>query len=345
MDAPVADLLIRGAILGLLALFFVVFLRIGRGFDAARRAALLSFGIACYTLNASQTLLPVLPPELRYGVLIPVSVINPVLLWWFAGALFKDRFPVIGWRLIPPAVLLVNYVVWELVIGIEPFAQLLVHTLASIAVFGLVIWLPLQDRASDLIERRRAIRSAFAVITGLLGVIIISFEFADAGTGWPTLALFATTFLFGAAFLSVRLDPLAPRPALPKQEARRRMAPEDAHFLDRLIALMDSGVYREEGLTLARLAEKVGVPEHRLRRIINQGLGYRNFAAFLNERRVADAKTWLADPENGLTPVSSLAYDLGYASLGPFNRAFKEVTGQTPTEYRRSRLAAHQQPS
>ncbi|WP_394692923.1 helix-turn-helix domain-containing protein [Hyphobacterium sp.] len=339
MDGLVLDLLIRGAILGLLGLYILILAWAGKGFDAARRGALLAFGIACYTLNASQSLQTVLPDVWRFGILIPFSVINPVFLWWFTGALFKDRFPVLGWRLIPAAVLLGNYVLWELIIGVESFAQLLVHTAGSIAVFALVIWLPLQDRASDLIERRRAIRAAFAIAAGVLGVVIISFEFVNARTGLPTLALTGTTLLFGAAFLGLRRDLLAPRAVLPEKEARRRMGPEDAHFLDKLKALMDQGIYREEGLTVAKLAERVGVPEHRLRKIINQGLGYRNFSAFLNERRVAEAKIWLEDPEHGLTPVSGLAYDLGYASLGPFNRAFKEVTGQTPTEYRRAVLA------
>ncbi|WP_081786483.1 helix-turn-helix domain-containing protein [Kordiimonas gwangyangensis] len=31
--------------------------------------------------------------------------------------------------------------------------------------------------------------------------------------------------------------------------------------------------------------------------------------------------------------------DLGYGSLGPFNRAFKERTGLTPSEYRRNVLS------
>jgi hypothetical protein len=170
MDGLVLDLLIRGAILGLLGLYILILAWAGKGFDAARRGALLAFGIACYTLNASQSLQPILPDVWRFGILIPFSVINPVFLWWFTGALFKDRFPVLGWRLIPAAVLLGNYVLWELIIGVESFAQLLVHTAGSIAVFALVIWLPLQDRASDLIERRRAIRAAFAIAAGVLGV-------------------------------------------------------------------------------------------------------------------------------------------------------------------------------
>ena len=68
-------------------------------------------------------------------------------------------------------------------------------------------------------------------------------------------------------------------------------------------------------------------------------LGFRNFTAFLNSYRVTEAKQQLGDPEQSRTPVLTIALNLGYASLGPFNRAFKAQTGMTPTEYRRRRLA------
>jgi AraC-like DNA-binding protein len=32
--------------------------------------------------------------------------------------------------------------------------------------------------------------------------------------------------------------------------------------------------------------------------------------------------------------ISDIAYDLGYDSLTTFNRAFKEETGKSPSEYR-----------
>jgi AraC-like DNA-binding protein len=333
MDAAVLiDLLVRGSIFGLLGLYILIFGLSGKGFDAARRGALLAFGIACYALNASPVLGPELPEWVRH-VIIPFSVINPVFLWWFAGALFRDRFPVIGWRLVPPGLLLFNYAIWPGAAG-----QGIVHMILSVGVFALVIWLPLRDRAGDLIERRRAIRGLFAIVAGLLGIFLIINEVVSGQVAQQAGALLLVNILFGAAFLASRRDLLTPRPVLPMKEARRRMPPEDTHFLDKLTALMDKGVYREDGLTVGRLAERVGVPEHRLRRIINQGLGYRNFSSFLNERRIGEARAWLENPENGLTPVSGLAYDLGYASLGPFNRAFKEVTGQTPTEYRRAVL-------
>ena len=108
----------------------------------------------------------------------------------------------------------------------------------------------------------------------------------------------------------------------------------------RLQALMAAGdLWRREGLTIGALAAEVGVPEHRLRRLINGGLGYRNFADFIGGRRIEAAKLALADPANARASISGIAFDLGYASLGPFNRAFKEVTGQTPTAWRQEALA------
>ena len=103
---------------------------------------------------------------------------------------------------------------------------------------------------------------------------------------------------------------------------------------------MGDGYYRETGLTIPVLAGKLDYPEHRLRQLINGQLGYRNFSAFLNSYRVDEAQQHLADPEYARTPILTIALELGYASLGPFNRAFKALTGMTPSDYRRRHLAA-----
>ena len=57
--------------------------------------------------------------------------------------------------------------------------------------------------------------------------------------------------------------------------------------------------YRREGLTIGSLSAELGVPEYRLRQLINEGLGHRNFNAFLNRYRIEEAKAALADPEQG----------------------------------------------
>jgi AraC-like DNA-binding protein len=90
-------------------------------------------------------------------------------------------------------------------------------------------------------------------------------------------------------------------------------------------------LWRREALTIGELSEVVGVPEYALRRLINGELGYRNFPEFLNERRVTAAKVALRATK---ARVSAIAYEVGFSSLGPFNRAFKEATGVTPIKWR-----------
>ncbi len=104
----------------------------------------------------------------------------------------------------------------------------------------------------------------------------------------------------------------------------------------RLLRLMaDERIYRHDNITIGTLATKLRIPEYRLRRLINQRLGYRNFNVFLNNHRIEEAKAALADPTQAEVPVITIAMDAGFQSLGPFNRAFKATTGVTPTEYRR----------
>jgi AraC-like DNA-binding protein len=101
----------------------------------------------------------------------------------------------------------------------------------------------------------------------------------------------------------------------------------------------DAG-WRETGLTIGELAQRVAIPEYRLRRLINQRLGFRNFTAFLNSYRLAAAAIRLADPAELRTPVLTIALDLGWGSIGPFNRAFRARFNMTPTDYRRHKASA-----
>jgi AraC-like DNA-binding protein len=111
-------------------------------------------------------------------------------------------------------------------------------------------------------------------------------------------------------------------------------------LLRRLAQLMVvERAYRREGLTIGVLSAELGVPEYRLRQLINEGLGHRNFNAFLNRYRIEEVKAALADPEQREVPVLTIAMDAGFQSLGPFNRAFRAATDLTPTEFRRLAMA------
>jgi transcriptional regulator GlxA family with amidase domain len=152
------------------------------------------------------------------------------------------------------------------------------------------------------------------------------------------------TLGFGVWLLGMRasvLDGEAPvSAAAPPLAAPETLAlkPADRPAYQKLMALMEEGVWREEGLSVAALAARVGLPEHQLRALINGQLGHRNFSAFLNAWRLPAAKALLADPAEARKQILQIALDVGFGSIAPFNRAFKEATGKTPTEFRRRAL-------
>jgi AraC-like DNA-binding protein len=136
--------------------------------------------------------------------------------------------------------------------------------------------------------------------------------------------------------------PAAQAPALAREFTQHAAAPDAAE--ERLAAelqrvMTEQRAYRTEDLTIASLAAMLKAPEYRVRRLINQRLGHRNFNAFVNGLRLDQAQQALADPAQRELPVLTIALDAGFQSIGPFNRAFKAVTGLTPTEYRRQKLA------
>lgn len=107
----------------------------------------------------------------------------------------------------------------------------------------------------------------------------------------------------------------------------------DRWMLNRLNELMASGYYRNDGLTIAKLAQDVDIPEYKTRQVINQYLGYRNFNDYIHQLRIADAaEKLLEDPQ---LPILNISLDVGYRTLSSFNRAFKDIKGVSPSEYRR----------
>ena len=97
----------------------------------------------------------------------------------------------------------------------------------------------------------------------------------------------------------------------------------------------DNQTYREAGLTISMLAKKLNLPEYRLRAFIHKQLGFRNFNAMLHKYRIEDASNALSETGNHNTPVLTIALSVGYQSITPFNNAFREIKGVTPSEYRK----------
>lgn len=92
--------------------------------------------------------------------------------------------------------------------------------------------------------------------------------------------------------------------------------------------------YTDPLLTLTQLAEMLSVTPHNLSETINTQLK-KNFYDFVNGYRIEQVKKDLADPSNQHLKILSLAFDAGFNSKATFNTLFKEMTGKTPSEFRK----------
>ncbi|MGY4165928.1 helix-turn-helix domain-containing protein, partial [Bradyrhizobium sp. USDA 4529] len=205
--------------------------------------------------------------------------------------------------------------------------------------------------SADLVERRRRVRVFIVAASALYGGMNALLQIAYAGSRvtveWANLvnAAVLTAIVAAITWAMVRVDgaDLFTVPAeavVPTKPAAAEEA-ADRKLVDALMRLMaDERIYRHDNVTIGALATRLKIPEYRLRRLINQRLGYRNFNVFLNNHRIEEAKAALADPSQAEVPVITIAMDAGFQSLGPFNRAFKATTGVTPTEYRKLKASA-----
>jgi AraC-like DNA-binding protein len=344
-----ADLLARGATLGLLALWGWVLLRDHRDVLAARVALMLLATVACHILadmrswdGSNRTL----------GLLILKTGQSaaPAAFWLFARTWFNDEGRVgwASWLMVGLAALVGGL----LVIGLSLYpAQRLGLDIAQRVIWlgfvlaGLVI--AYRGRKDDLVEERRRLRMHFVWSVGLYFLLVTASGFVSnwndgaipsfriINLGIPILTAALCAALLGTRRAEFFVTPLSSpsQVAVPVDGGLTRIA-------DAITSHMAAQkAWRDDGLTIARLAAALGEQEYRVRRAINQHMGYRNFAAFLNAHRLAEVKAALADPTQADVPIITIALDAGFGSLGPFNRAFREAEGVTPSAFRQLTMA------
>jgi AraC-like DNA-binding protein len=342
---------IRGGAVTVLLLAATLLLRVGTCRRSQLYSALFALSVAAYVVASAPGFYGL---DLRWR--IPIGLASsgtPAAFWLAAAAYFDDDFKASLYRHLA-WLGLVLLGLWQM-LGQQPIAYFL-HRALALMFIVLAAWHAFIGRDADLVEGRRRFRLVLVVSTALYtaGIIVSQWLLPGSETSAPfslinAVGLLTLVFVYAAARLSVSAteqfaasdipaqSPSSPREIRPNDSALATDANEqDAALLNALDDLMKNNkVYREEGLSIVVLSAKLSIPEYRLRRLINQKLGHRNFSAFVNSYRLSEAMAALSDPSQSSVPVLTIALDAGFGSIGPFNRAFKAHTGMTPTEYRR----------
>ncbi|MCD6034482.1 MAG: bacterial regulatory helix-turn-helix s, AraC family protein [Rickettsiales bacterium] len=94
--------------------------------------------------------------------------------------------------------------------------------------------------------------------------------------------------------------------------------------------LEDEHIYREPQCNRLRLSEALGLTEAQISQLVNRHFNV-SITDLINDYRIRDAKHRLSLSES---PITGIAFDVGFNSLASFNRVFKEKTLYAPSEYR-----------
>ena len=329
---------------------------------AASQALLLVFYMLAYQRNAIGSLVGLLCLGFFSYLVLPFSqslwgldVVHhififfatsiPALLWWLAHKFFCDEkhAPIWFWLswLLYLGLALPNWETGNLSISAE-FSNALFYPLPQLIKLGFVlhvIYLAFDGRANDLVSQRLKLRIPVAVGASVITAVVILVELWTAGqipvyieevgaVAMFAVAMFANLYLF-------RLRSDLSFSGVVRSQERASIANEDNYEREiRSIeqTMNEQRFYAIHGATIGDLADHLDMQAYRLRTVINQRLGYRNFNQFLNHYRVAEAAERLLTETR--LPILTIALDTGFNSVSSFNKAFKDTHNQTPSAYR-----------
>jgi AraC-like DNA-binding protein len=298
----------------------------------------------------------------------PVFILNlwtPLALFSAAQSFFSPGESPYPWLVL--AMTQVCLCIWAVVVGLPlptPLVTLImsVNSLTAIMI-GRTLWRQSRD---DLISVRRDLRMIMTIMLGIyiIGVgVFTSIASSDDSYRMPLRALEAMILMAMVFTLNASLvrrefwDVIWGLEAMPQvaEQAQERLERQKRQIA--MIALKDQQVqaikdlfekeklYLSQKLTIADVAVKIGIPEHQLRSLINQHLGFENFNHFVNQYRIDHVTRLLRDPTRVKDKVFALALESGFSSLAPFNRAFMETHKITPSAYRNQNIPASEKPS
>lgn len=102
--------------------------------------------------------------------------------------------------------------------------------------------------------------------------------------------------------------------------------------------LIENQLYKNPDLTLKMAALELGTNEKYLSQAVNKS-GSDNFNTFVNRFRVNEAQRIIVEDQDTTMTIEELAMQVGFSNRNTFSRAFIQITGISPSEYRKIHLS------
>lgn len=287
-----------------------------------------------------------------------LAISAPFFLWLISRHLFTDESKIPRWALATLLAYITLRLIGSSIISagreLNDFEFVLFMYLTQsvmLAFAAHAIYMAIRHFNTDLVEPRRRLRVPFVLAMGLIVAVIVASGFLYFLPSVVRIFYFSVIFLCVLFFNIVifRLHKDSPQLVMSSElltavNIRNFETRSDKALFQRLQEAMERDqLYSKIGLTIKDLADALNMQEYLLRRFINKKLHYRNFYQFLNEYRIKKATTRMLEPAEQVAQISTIALDVGYASLSSFNKSFKELHGITPTVFRSQHISANQE--
>lgn len=338
--------------------FIAVFFFVHYRGTLARLISLYCICLSTYTLATTPYFASNLP---AFYVLLRLATLAPFILWIIAFTLFVDNgkvhpgawLAIVFFELTRGIGIGIFYLNPGTVNDVSYFVVQIIPQMIMLFFAAHTLYLAYQGYSADLLEQRRSLRLSFLLIMGVLLLVVVGSDFInqfsryllepgqtlipDVPDHLVSLYILIMTFVFSQRIFRLSADATSlissegAASKKPRKNGRSNGGVDPSLLADIKQTMEEGKLYTQTGLTIAELAKSLSIQEYKLRRIINQQMRFRNFNQFLNNYRIEDACTRLRETN---TPISTIALDVGYASLSVFNKAFKERYGVTPSEFR-----------
>jgi len=192
-----------------------------------------------------------------------------------------------------------------------------------------------QSRGYEILRYRNSVLH-FIVITLIIIGVKIHFG-RDIGDYF--IASYGAFILYLTSISIVNHSGFFSEPSAKNAEKYRKSSLEASDKEDILRRLEDfvlnEKYYASKRASLPDLSEKIGETSHKVSQVINEKCAM-NFYTWLAKFRIDEAKKILSGSERMKYKIEEVGEQVGYNSKASFNKAFKNLTGETPSEYRNS---------
>ncbi|WP_200976317.1 helix-turn-helix domain-containing protein [Echinicola sp. 20G] len=243
----------------------------------------------------------------------------------------------------------------DLIINIYDLT-IIISVFVSFTAYSISAFIELQGKSTDPIFQQKALISKIIASSNLLlsGMVIFGWTMLIWDISFPITSRYIYYFLMLLLFFSVihirtrmlffqktsdnnslKID-ISPQPKYRNSKIEGNELEQVIDSINQLFK--EKKPFLDPDFNLDQLAGEIETSKLKITQALNMHLG-KNFYQFVNTARIEESKVLLQQPhEDNLTVIG---YESGFKSKSTFYKYFKEATGCSPSDYKKSIQLQH----